>query len=117
MNIGEDPWIPGSPDRKVISARGQTVLTTVSDLIDPIAGSLDEALVHSIFNPVDVRRILEIPVHHSAFEDFIAWHPDRKGLFTVRSAYKIQWQRSFQGYTNRIGGPTSSQTPEIWILL
>jgi hypothetical protein len=39
VNIWNDPWVPSSLDRKIISPRGQTVLATVNDLIDPMTGS------------------------------------------------------------------------------
>ena len=54
VNIWCDPWIPASPDRKIITPRGQTVLSQVSDLIDPNTGIWDEELLTNIFNPVDV---------------------------------------------------------------
>jgi hypothetical protein len=36
INIWSAPWIPSSPDRKVISPRSGAVYTRVSDLIEPI---------------------------------------------------------------------------------
>ena len=90
VNIWSDPWVQASPDRKVISNRGQTILSVVSDLIDPHTGAWDEPLICSIFNPVDARRIMQIPINHNAFDDFIAWNPDRRGIFSVRSAYRLQ---------------------------
>ena len=90
VNIWSDPWVPASPDRKVISNRGQTILSVVSDLIDPHTGAWDEPLIRSIFNPVDARRIMQIPINHNAFDDFISWNPDRRGIFSVRSAYRLQ---------------------------
>ena len=54
VNIWRDPWIPSSEDRKVITRRGQTVLSSVNDLIDPTSREWDEDLIKSIFNPVDV---------------------------------------------------------------
>ena len=35
INIWSDPWIPSSPNRMIITPRGQTVVSVVSDLIDP----------------------------------------------------------------------------------
>jgi hypothetical protein len=64
INIWTDPWIPSSPDRKVISARGVALLTKVSDLIDPITGQWDAILLGDLFNPVDVGRILQIPINN-----------------------------------------------------
>lgn len=114
VNIWNDPWVPASPDRKVISGRGQSILTSVNELIDPNTGMWDEELICSIFNPVDVGRILQIPINNNTFEDFIAWHPERKGIFSVRSAYRVQWQRSFQAHANMIARLAGSQTLEIW---
>jgi hypothetical protein len=37
--IWKDPWIPNSPDGKIITPRGNIVLTKVADLIDPITGT------------------------------------------------------------------------------
>ena len=105
VHIWRDPWIPASPDRKVITARGHTILSTVDELIDPNTNTWDEDLIRSIFNPVDTRRILQIPLSYDTFDDFIAWHPDRKGIFSVRSAYRVQWTQTFQGNANVLEMP------------
>ena len=90
VQIWTDPWIPMSPDRRVVSPRGQTRLTKVNDLIDPMTGKWDEELIQSIFNHVDTTRILQIPLNYGAFDDFIAWHPEQRGWFSVKSAYRVQ---------------------------
>lgn len=89
VNIWNDPWVPASLDRRVISTCGHMVLTSVSDLIDPNTGQWDEELLQTVFNPVDVGRILQIPMNLNAFEDFIVWHTEWKGTFLVRSEYKV----------------------------
>jgi hypothetical protein len=45
INIWNDPWIPTSPNRRVVTPRGFTLLTKVSQLLDPISGQWDEELV------------------------------------------------------------------------
>lgn len=45
VNIWSDPWILRPWSRKVITPRGQNVLTPVSELICPATGSWDEQLV------------------------------------------------------------------------
>jgi hypothetical protein len=45
INIYSDPWIPSSPDRRIITPRGEVVLTKVAELIDPITGRWDEELL------------------------------------------------------------------------
>ena len=38
VNIWNDPWVPTSPNRRIITVRGQTIVTRVSELMDPISG-------------------------------------------------------------------------------
>jgi hypothetical protein len=80
-----------------MTPRGATIVTKVSELIDPISGQWDEELILSILNPVDAERILQIPLNLNAFEDFISWHATRSGLFFVRSAYHLEWKHQFRG--------------------
>jgi hypothetical protein len=66
INIWEDVWVPTSPTRKVYTPRGHILLQTVADLINPITGAWNEELLRQIFWPVDVTRILEIPLSPTA---------------------------------------------------
>jgi hypothetical protein len=56
--IWQDPWIPSSPDRRITTPRGSTVYTKVSELIDPVTEQWDNEILTSLFNPLDVSRIL-----------------------------------------------------------
>jgi hypothetical protein len=38
---------------------------------------------------MDVEAILEIPLSHRRQGDFWSWHYERRGMFTVRSAYNL----------------------------
>jgi hypothetical protein len=117
INIWQDPWIPNSPNRKIITPRGACLLTKVSELIDPVSGGWDHDLIHQNLHPIDATRILQIPLHYDAFEDFISWHGTRSGLFSVRSAYHVEWRHQFNGVTCRslISG-TSLNNP-TWKIL
>ena len=66
--------------------RGQTLLTKVSELIDPITGTWDRVLIEEVFWEEDWKCILSIPIKQG-MDDLIAWHFDRKGIFSVKSAY------------------------------
>ena len=52
-------------------------------------------LIKSLFWPIDVHCILQIPISPGR-EDVVAWHHNRNGLFTVRSAYHSQWEYKFE---------------------
>ena len=95
VNIWEDSWIPQSPTRKVLTIRGNNLITRVCDLIDPATGDWDSQLVNLTFWEVDVQRILSIPLPVHEMSDFIAWDPTKNGIFSVRSAYQVEWNAQF----------------------
>jgi hypothetical protein len=45
INIWDDPWIPNSPSRKILTPRGNIVYTQGSELINPVTRTWDEALL------------------------------------------------------------------------
>ena len=65
INIWNSPWIPGSASRKILTPRGNILLKTVDELIDPETHCWDEQLIRDIFNPIDVSRILCIPLNEN----------------------------------------------------
>jgi hypothetical protein len=101
INIWKDSWIPSSPNRKILSPRSECILTKVHELIDPSSGTWDEDLIRSIFHQVNAQRILLIPLTSNGFNDFIAWHYNRSGVFSVKSAYHVEWKHQFNGVTCR----------------
>jgi hypothetical protein len=100
-----------------MSPRGDCLLRKVDELIDPISGTWDQAILQDNFSPIDVSRILQIPLNIGAIEDFIAWHGTKSGVFSVRSAYHVEWRHQFNGVTCRslISG-TSLNNP-TWRIL
>jgi hypothetical protein len=68
------------------------MLTRVADLMDLGFGSWDETLVQQTFSEFDAEAILKLRVNQD-LEDRPAWHFDKKGLFSVKSAYKVAVQR------------------------
>jgi hypothetical protein len=49
--------------RRPITSRRGTILSRVTDLINPSTGTWDKELVESIFWQDDIPKILAIPVH------------------------------------------------------
>jgi hypothetical protein len=98
----------------VTSGRGTTLLTKVSQLINPLSGQWDVNLLHSIFNVVDVGRILQIPLSPQGFTDFIGWALTKQGFYTVRSAYHAQWKFQFRGVASGLSLPGTSAMNPVW---
>lgn len=88
IRIWRDPWIPRNFSRRPISGKGSCRLRWVSDLLDS-DGLWDEHRVRHFFLPIDAEVILGIRTSRGRDEDFVAWHPDKFGSFSVRSAYKF----------------------------
>ena len=61
INIWEDCWIPSSNSRKIITVRGNYVLTMVNELINPLTRDWDEELIRDNFWRIDADRILWNP--------------------------------------------------------
>jgi hypothetical protein len=72
IDIWRDPWIPTSPNLRILSPRGNTIYTKVSELIDPIIEQWDEDILRVLFSSVDVGRILQIPLNNRGFDDFVS---------------------------------------------
>lgn len=115
INIWEDHWIRSSPSRKVITPRNGVLTTKVNKLIDPMTEQWDEELIRDIFNPVDVTRILQIPLSYNSFEDFVAWNGTSSGYFSVRSAYHCEWKHQFRNSGMVLAGPAVPNP--VWSIL
>lgn len=86
INIWNDPWLPREWSRRPKTPRGQNLVTQV--IIDPLTGDWDREMVRDIFWEDDVKLILALPIHENR-SNVLAWHFDSKGIFSVRSAYKV----------------------------
>jgi hypothetical protein len=66
----------------------ETDIEWVSELIDPDLYKWRTELVRSIFVAPNAESILQIPLRRSIGEDWIAWHHERTGIYSVRLAYR-----------------------------
>ena len=89
----------------------------VSELINPIKGYSDEQLLNTIFNSVDVSRIMQIPLNNQGFDDFIAWNFSKHGKYTVRPGYHLQWRHQFGAHAGQLALPGSSANNPVWKIL
>jgi hypothetical protein len=88
LKIWSDPWISREPSRRPNTPRGGSILTHVDDLIDPRTGSWEMELVCDVFWEEDANLILALLVNKGR-HNVLAWHYDERGVFSVKSAYKV----------------------------
>ena len=89
IRIWRDPWIPWEQSLRVKTRQGQCCLRWVSKLLDIVGRGWDfDKLIHT-FNLPNVEEIAKIKIPSRLPEDFIAWHPEKSGMFIVRSAYNL----------------------------
>ncbi|KAL5551842.1 hypothetical protein UlMin_002018 [Ulmus minor] len=81
----------------------------VSDLLDN-AGRWKTQLIRDSFLDFEAEKIIQIPRSSLNLADSYCWHFDNKGLYSVKSAYKLAL------YTNSVHDPTSSssQASNLW---
>ena len=76
----------------------------VSALIDPLTKWWNVSLVKTSFLPFEVDSILRIPLSYSMPKDKLIWLGNKRGEFTVKSAYHI----AFNLLETKKGGECSS---------
>ncbi|KAL6533034.1 hypothetical protein OROMI_027146 [Orobanche minor] len=90
MNMFLDPWL-NSKDFPFVA----TTLVPhfsharVADFMMPNGREWDSDLVNTVFEDEDVRKILSITICPN-FDDSWYWRPENNGVYSVRSAYRIQ---------------------------
>jgi hypothetical protein len=81
-------------------------LRWVHHLIDD-NGDWDETAVRRFFYPCDAAEIFSIKLPEQRTADFVAWHYEKTGIFSVRSAYRLAVQNQY-----RVGAPGSSASSD-----
>lgn len=85
-NIWRDNSLSRDGALKVTGKKENTRLRLVSDLFGNGSNGWNENLIENIFLPHDAEEILKIKVPSSGGNDFIAWHYEKHGVFSVKSA-------------------------------
>jgi ribonuclease HI len=88
IKVWTDPWTPRGRTRRPCTPDGLGEDLKVEDLIDPMSNQWDLEVLQGLFYEEDVKDIMKIPICRG-MEDHVAWHPDKKGLFSVKSAYHL----------------------------
>lgn len=103
--VWTDPWIPSLANFKPIpkdDTISQTQNLTVSTLIHPITRQWFNDILEALFDPVTIHAIKLLQPAHTSLPDKLIWKPDRKGKFSVKSAYHLTLQTSHLVHTTMV---------------
>ncbi|KAL5580419.1 hypothetical protein UlMin_012861 [Ulmus minor] len=112
ISVYNSRWIPTPHSFMVNSPRTLPADSLVSELLDN-AGRWNTQLIRDSFLDFEAKKILQIPRSSLNLADSYCWHFDNKGLYSVRSAYKLAL------HTDCVLEPTSSssQASNLWNFL
>ncbi|XP_050231894.1 uncharacterized protein LOC126680759 [Mercurialis annua] len=88
VQIYKDRWLPREKSFKVISPPKPHSPIWVSDLIGT-DGRWKMDTIRELFFPGDADQIINMPLPRTPQVDILRWHYDKKGLYTVRSGYRM----------------------------
>jgi hypothetical protein len=90
-----DLWIPRVGGHQPRTAQGRCRYRWVADFLQH-DGTWYTDRLQRFFAPEDIFEILKIKPSTRNEKDFIAWFPEKSGLLTVKSAYRLALTRSMQ---------------------
>jgi hypothetical protein len=88
-SVWNSNWIPRDGFLRPVTCLMDDPPQLVSDLIDVHNAAWDEEKLNQFFLPMDKELIKNIPLTTRRQADFWAWHYERSGVFSVRSAYMM----------------------------
>lgn len=90
IDVWNDPWLPIVGNTFVVSARDEEAgVRYVSDLLCVNTKAWNETRIRGLFSREEGNSILQISLSVRQVHDFWHWLGDRKGEYTVRSAYGL----------------------------
>lgn len=90
IHIWEDKWLPIPTTHKVCSPQLDfDDFPMVSSLIDDDTKRWKVGLIRATFLPFEAETILSIPLSYILPDDSIVWIGNKRGVFSVKSAYYV----------------------------
>jgi hypothetical protein len=107
-------WIPRVAMLRPIASLVPNPPQLVCDFIDSTSAVWKKDLVRLVFIPIYAVEYLKIPLCTTRVEDFWAWNEDKRGIYSVRSAYKmvISPKLSREDWINESEGQSNSSADQ-----
>ena len=114
IKIWRHKWVPHGEHINVLEKKGRNRLIYVNELINEENRCWNETLVRHVLKEEDANEVLKIRLPNHQMDDFPAWHHEKSGLFTVKSAYKLAWNLSGKGVVQSSSSTATSGERKIW---
>ncbi|CAN1761157.1 Transposon TX1 uncharacterized 149 kDa protein [Linum perenne] len=85
IEVVKDPWVPTLPNFRIISTTPENTLA--EQWLTDDKSEWNRELVSAMCTADEANAILKIPVGPPQVDDHWIWHFERRGKFTVKSAY------------------------------
>ena len=117
INIQRDNWIPRREGLKPASFIRRSTLRWVNQLMQPDGVGWNTELIYQLFYRFDADEICSIKLPRSGGSDVLAWHYEKSGVFSVRSAYRLAV--SIQNHSNTTTSSSSGEADDrsIWDII
>lgn len=110
IQIQRDQWIPRKEGLKSTTFIRRSRLRWFNQLMHQDRKEWNIELIRQNFHNFDAEEICKIRIPRSDMEDCIAWHYEKNGVFSVRSAYKLA--ASIQGQASQSPSTSSSEAQD-----
>lgn len=117
IQIQRDQWIPRREGLTMTAFIRRSRICWVNQLMHPDRKEWNEELIRQIFYPFDADEICKISIPASNMEDWVAWHYEKNGIFSVRSAYKLAVASLPQLAHNPSSSSSDPNDRSIWDLI
>lgn len=85
--------MPRDDQLRLVCCPRPDALKLVKELIDPLTPGWDHAKLQQFLTPMDAEAASSIPLPTRRYDHLWAWHYEKSGVFSVRSAYCMLVQR------------------------
>ncbi|XP_023880426.1 uncharacterized protein LOC111992797 [Quercus suber] len=119
IHIWEGKWLPTPSTYKVISPPCPILdYPMVSSLIDPVTRWCKIEMAHALFFPFEANVILQIPLCHNLPEDKLIWMGNKRGDFSIKSAYFVATKilDTKEEGESSFGDPNARIWKKVWSL-
>jgi hypothetical protein len=91
IRIWRDSWLPRNYALKAQPGKSKGRLRRVSQLVNEGSGTWNSQIIQKMFYAHDAEVILQLNAPETSRKDFLAWHYESNGIFSVKSAYKLAY--------------------------